>query len=118
MIVEDHEDTRLMMQDMIEGMTGLHTIAASNGAEGLHLLSEARPCLILLDLNMPVMDGWEFREHQQRLSDPELAHVPVIIVSALLDCQAHARDLGAVDCLRKPEDLPRIVSVVRRLCGT
>jgi CheY-like chemotaxis protein len=113
LVVEDHEDTRLMMRDMIECLAGVPTVTASNGAEALDVLAASRPSLILLDLNMPVMNGWEFRLRQQGLEDHTLAAVPVVIVSALLDCDIHARELGAVDWLRKPEDLTRIIEVVR-----
>ena len=56
--------------------------------EGLAALRENRPFLILLDLSMPVMDGWRFRAEQQRLPDGELAGVPVVVLSALSDCES------------------------------
>src|SRR4051794_9814888 len=81
LIVEDDEDLREMMAQMLN-IEGFSTATASNGREALdYLHSTRRPNVILLDLMMPVMDGWEFRRQQQ--ADPQIAPVPVIVLSAL-----------------------------------
>jgi CheY-like chemotaxis protein len=109
LIVEDDADLRDMMAQLLllEGVTA-HT--AANGREALEYLhGSARPALILLDLMMPVMDGWEFRREQQR--DPRLADVPVIILSAL--DQTRAGDIGEAAFMKKPLDFDRLIDLVR-----
>jgi CheY-like chemotaxis protein len=117
LVIEDHEDTRHMVQTVLE-FNGFVTVGAADGLRGLEALHQHHPCVILLDLSMPVMDGWKFRREQQRLSDKELAGVPVIVLSALSDCDKHARDLGAADVIPKPVDLDRMVRVVHQHCGS
>jgi CheY-like chemotaxis protein len=112
LIVEDDEDLRDMMAQMltIEGFTAA-TVA--NGREALDYLHGAtRPHVILLDLMMPVMDGWEFRRRQQ--ADPELARVPVIVLSALDPARASPVDAAAF--LKKPLDFDRLLELVRSHC--
>lgn len=113
LVIEDHSDTRQMVEEFLS-FSGIHVIGAENGVEGLKRLSESRPSVILLDLTMPVMDGWRFREEQARLSDATLAGIPVVILSALHDCQRQAGRLGAVDVIPKPIDFDRMLVVVRR----
>jgi CheY-like chemotaxis protein len=92
---------------------GFAAFTASNGREALeYLRSHECPDLILLDLMMPVMDGWEFRREQQR--DGDLADVPVIVLSAL--DQARAVDVEAMAVLKKPLDFDRLLEMVRRYC--
>src|SRR5687768_10295039 len=103
LVIEDHADTRHMVQEYLQ-CQGIATVGAENGLAGLGALREHRPSLILLDLSMPVMDGWHFRAEQQRLAEAALAQVPVVVLSALNDCEEHARTLGALDVLPKPID--------------
>jgi CheY-like chemotaxis protein len=115
LVVEDHADTRHMVEEYLT-FQGIPTIGAVNGLEGLSALREHRPCLILLDLSMPVMDGWRFREEQRRLPNAELAGVPVMVLSALTDCEAIGRALGAIEVIPKPIDFERLLRVVRDFC--
>ncbi|HET9157657.1 MAG TPA: response regulator, partial [Myxococcaceae bacterium] len=91
-------------------------LGARDGAEALGILGRATdlPCLILLDLMMPVMDGVTFREAQR--GDPRLASIPVVVLSALRDLPAHAGSLDAVSILRKPPSVRELVSVLRAHC--
>jgi CheY-like chemotaxis protein len=74
---------------------GYSVAAAANGREAIdHLRERGRPCVILLDLMMPIMDGWQFRAEQLR--DPGLAPIPVIVISAGADIERKASSLGAV----------------------
>jgi CheY-like chemotaxis protein len=112
LIVEDDEDLREMMAQLLT-LEGFHTATVANGREALEYLHESmKPDVILLDLMMPVMDGWEFRRQQQ--ADPALAPVPVIVLSAL----DHGRgsDLEADAFLKKPLDFDRLLSLVRTYC--
>src|SRR3982750_3855302 len=80
LIVEDDTDVREMMDLLLTSM-GYRTVTAANGAVALERLRQDRPCMVLLDLMMPVMTGWEFRERQ--LNDPLLASIPVLCMSAV-----------------------------------
>jgi CheY-like chemotaxis protein len=112
LIVEDDEDLREMMAQMLT-LEGFQAVAVANGREALEYLHESgRPDVILLDLMMPVMDGWEFRRQQR--ADPALAPVPVIVLSAL--DQARASSLEAEAFLKKPLDFDRLISLVRTYC--
>src|SRR5438105_1865395 len=116
LVVEDDADIRealtLILQD-----EGYDVDGAANGQEALDQLRHGRRAdLIVLDLMMPVMDGWQFRSEQQR--DPTLAAIPVMIVSADGSIQHKAASIGAVDYVKKPIDLDRFLSLVGRHCLT
>jgi len=112
LIVEDDEDLREMMAQLLT-LEGYQAAAVANGREALEYLHDSeKPHVILLDLMMPVMDGWEFRRKQQ--ADPSLAPVPVIVLSAL--DQARASNLEADAFLKKPLDFDRLLALVRAYC--
>lgn len=80
LIVDDDDDIRLALAEVLED-EGYQVRTAANGSEALDLLrTSPNPCMIFLDLMMPVMDGWTFREHQ--LNDPVLAEIPLYVISA------------------------------------
>ena len=86
---------------------------ARNGHKALDYLRRGnRPDLILLDLHLPYMDGWQFRGEQQR--DPALALIPVVVVSGAKDVARSAADLGAVACLEKPVGFDELLEMVRQ----
>jgi CheY-like chemotaxis protein len=112
LIVEDDDDLREMMAHMLT-LEGFDAATVANGREALdYLQNAARPRVILLDLMMPVMDGWEFRRQQK--ADPDLAPVPVIVLSALDQVRASAVDAAAF--LKKPLDFDRLLELVREHC--
>ena len=112
LIVEDDEDLRDMMAQMLT-IEGFHATTVANGREALDYLHTASPPhVILLDLMMPVMDGWEFRRRQQ--ADRDLARVPVIVLSAL--DQARAAIIDATAFLKKPLDFDLLLALVRQHC--
>lgn len=113
LIVDDDTDVREMLE-MFLGHSGYTIDLATNGAEALRKMRERPPCLVLLDLMMPVMSGWQFRERQ--LADPALAGVPVVCITAAYDAQTVSRRLG-LPCLQKPVDLEALVSIVHRACS-
>ena len=114
LVVDDDRDIRDSLVELLEDY-GYQAIGAGNGREALDVLrtAAAPPCLILLDLMMPVMDGQGFREEQ--LKHPEWTEIPVIVLSAYGDVEAQARAL-ALDHLRKPLGMQRLMEVVRRHC--
>ena len=94
-------------------LEGFQAATVSNGREALDYLEDSNaPNLILLDLMMPVMDGWEFRRHQRQ--NPDLSGVPVIVLSAL--DQNRTGGLDPVAFLKKPLDFDRLLQLVRSYC--
>ena len=94
-------------------LEGYQATTVANGREALEYLQhEQAPDVILLDLMMPVMDGWEFRRQQE--ADPALARVPVIVLSAL--DPNRASDVKAAAFLKKPLDFDRLLDLVRSYC--
>ncbi len=102
-----------MLEDCLS-LAGIASVVAGNGREALAALRHSRPCLILLDLCMPIMDGWQFRKEQQQLADRGLADIPVVLLSALANCADESRVMGAVGSLQKPIDLDQLLDIVRR----
>lgn len=113
LIVEDEHDIRAVLTEILED-EGYAVASVPNGLEALMFLQEHRPQLILLDLGMPVMTGWEFRE-QQRLN-PTLADIPVIVMSATPHLSQTAAALHAANCLDKPIELSTLLGMVKQYC--
>jgi CheY-like chemotaxis protein len=112
LVVDDDRDlTRLISKFLtIEGFVAAE---ASNGQEALsYLRGGGDASVILLDLRMPVMDGWAFRREQRE--DPALASIPVVVLTGIEG--DHAQDLGAAAAFHKPVSFPDIVDALRRLC--
>jgi len=109
MVIDDDEPLRESVCDAL-GDAGYSAVSAPNGAAALHDLraGAAKPDVILLDLMMPGMNGWQFREEQLR--DPALADIPVVVMTASRDL----RGLQAGEVLYKPITLDRLLAVVRR----
>jgi two-component system NtrC family sensor kinase len=111
LLVEDDYSIREAVYDILEG-EGYDVVQAENGREALERLrAGAPPDLIVLDLRMPVMDGWEFRAAQK--NDPNLATIPVLAVSA--DGSAKAEAIAAEGYLRKPLSTSTLVEAVARI---
>jgi CheY-like chemotaxis protein len=113
LVVDDDPDICGMLE-MCLGLEGFDVLTACNGRDALRQLHESQPALILLDLMMPVMDGVEFRTHQQ--CEPGLRDIPVVCLSARHDARQMAARLGLAGFLGKPFDLETVVAAVRRLC--
>jgi CheY-like chemotaxis protein len=97
LIVEDDPDIRESLQIVLE-TEGYHARTAANGKEGMAALELIdQPCLVLLDLMMPVMNGWEFLAVQRQ--NDRLSKVPVVVVSAIAD---RTRPLGPIGFMQKP----------------
>jgi CheY-like chemotaxis protein len=117
LVVDDNEDIRESLMNFLQDH-GFSAAGAKNGRDALTKLSAAQPppCLIILDMMMPIMDGWAFREAQLR--DPGLAGIPVVIVSAYKDMLRMIEGLKVKDHLPKPLDLDALLDVVREHCIT
>ena len=114
LVVDDDEDLRTIIQDVLEDQ-GFAVATAANGREALDMLlrGEAAPALILLDLTMPVMDGWAFRREQQQV--PRLAQIPVVLFSGDPDVDDAALSLNAAATMTKPLRLDGLVTLVDQL---
>jgi two-component system chemotaxis response regulator CheY len=113
LIVEDDEDLREMMAQILS-LAGFNAATATNGREALEYLRRGEaPQLILLDLMMPVMDGWEFQREHRR--DPNLADVPVVVLSAV--DETRAAEAATHEFMKKPLDFERLLQIVTGYCG-
>ena len=101
LIVDDDTDVRRALTELLED-EGYAVAGAANGLAALNMMrGGVRPSLILLDLMMPGMNGWDFRNAQLR--DPELSDVPVVVVSASgFNQEAIRTELGSIELVPKP----------------
>ena len=114
LLIEDHAETREGFRTVLE-QHGYAVECAANGREALaKLYGGLRPCIIVMDLMMPVMNGFEFRSEQLR--DAELAGIPLIAYSAATDPKVTARHLDAVAYVEKPIEVERILALVDQHC--
>ena len=113
LVVEDDREQREALCAMLD-LEGFEHAEAANGREALDYLDRSRaPCLVLLDLEMPVMNGWDFREKQ--LEDESLSDIPVVVVTAS-DRASSQRFPGAAGFLWKPLKFEKVVAVLDRMC--
>ena len=112
LIVDDDPAIRDVVSDILE-MSDYCVETACNGAEALDRIRDDRPAAVLLDLMMPVMDGWEFlREYKD---EAPAAPVPVVIMSAAQDASQAVDKLGAQAFLAKPFEIETILAIVGRV---
>ena len=115
LVVEDEEDVRTAMIAALEG-DGYKAVGAENGDDAFSLLRTGlRPCMILLDIGMPVMNGEQFRAQQVR--DEVFAMIPVIVFSGRPDADAVASSLCAVAAVRKPVNFARLLRLLEEHCA-
>ncbi len=113
LVVEDDADIRSGVAEVLR-QEGYEVATAAHGREALDWLCGNSPSVILLDLMMPIMDGWEFRSEQLR--DPRLARIPVVLLSGAGDVRQHATSLGADGFLVKPLDIDELFTAAQRYC--
>jgi CheY-like chemotaxis protein len=114
LVVEDDADSRVMLATVLT-LQNYRVVTAANGAEAIALAREHRPCIILLDLMMPVMDGEQFRAAQ--LEDPAIRDIPVVLVTAAHDGPNRAQSMGAICCIKKPLSLKEVTAHVTAHCS-
>lgn len=115
LIVDDEPDLRQLLTDVLES-EGCQVVRAANGAEALEKITQQRPDLIVLDLMMPVLDGWSFMNSYVAVAGTQ---IPIISLSAVLSDAAMERleRLGVRCCLAKPFDLTELLTCASRLLG-
>ncbi len=111
--IDDDADARELIRRYLE-REGFRVELAADGAQGLELARRLRPDLITLDVMMPGMDGWAVLSSLK--ADPELALIPVVMMT-MLDNRELGVALGAMDCLTKPVDWPKLELLLNRLTG-
>jgi CheY-like chemotaxis protein len=117
LVVDDEPDIRHFTELLLIAH-GYRVVVAGHGRDAIDRLREQRPDLILLDLNMPVMDGWQFRAEQRYFLDKERAAVPVLLMTGSDDAATHVETLRAVGVIRKPVDLDTLLGAVSAAIGS
>jgi CheY-like chemotaxis protein len=115
LVVEDETSAR---EVIVESLTddGIPAVGATDGADAIRVLSGSEPpCVIILDLMMPGMNGWEF--HEWLRAHPVLGAVPVILLSAVRGIEQEARRLGAAGWLAKPVSYEMLRSAIEVHCN-
>jgi len=114
LVVDDNTDLREAIA-LLLALNGMRTHEARDGREALDVLLDGlRPCLVVLDLHMPRMDGVAFRQVQQ--DHRALRYIPVVVLSALPRFESIAQPLGVVASLAKPVDPQRLIALVGQSC--
>jgi len=115
LIVDDYDDGRTSLAEFLEG-SGFRPVTAANGEQGVTVARQLRPEAIVMDLLMPIMDGWEATRRLKALA--ETRDIPVIALTAYGHEDAHreAREAGCTEILVKPVDPNRLLERVRHLC--
>ncbi|HET7231083.1 MAG TPA: response regulator [Longimicrobium sp.] len=116
LLVEDHEDNRIVYRTILEHY-GYRVLLAGDGAEGVRLARQELPDLVLMDVSIPVMDGWEATATLK--ADPATARIPVIALTAhaLAADRARAVEVGCDGYLAKPVEPRVVLQEVRRFLG-
>lgn len=114
-VIDDDADIREMLGEVLT-FEGYRVILATDGESALKSLhASAQPCcLILLDLMMPRMNGWEFRRRQ--IQDPALASIPVLLLTGAVDSAKAAEELAVARVIVKPVDLETLLAHIAALC--
>ena len=111
LVVDDDPSLRELARNLLTSQ-GYHVIVAEHGEDAIRRLRECCPDVIVLDLNMPVMDGWQFRSKQQHLSDKHLAAIPIVLLTAQENAAQHAAALNARAFVSKPFDPVALLDVI------
>ena len=113
MVVEDYDDTRLLLKQLFEGL-GYGVLEASNGQEAVDIAEKEHPDLILMDLDLPILDGIAATQRIRQQTD--LEHVPIVAVTAYPMSYTHVKAFakGSNEYMAKPIDISELTEVVNR----
>ncbi|HEY1387706.1 MAG TPA: response regulator [Ktedonobacterales bacterium] len=110
-LVVDDDDTIAMTLESFLVEEGYPVMVAHNGQEALERVEESSPAVILLDMKMPVMDGWAFASAYRQQDGP---HAPIIVMTAAHDSRQRASEIAADGFVPKPFDLDELLALIRR----
>ena len=108
LVVEDDDGIRDLV-DLVLSSAGYEVLTAPNGAAALQVVGQTRPDLVLLDMRMPVMDGWEFARQYRARPEP---HAPILVLTAARDAAVRAAEIHANGYLGKPFDMQELLTLV------
>ncbi len=110
LVVDDEEIIRTVVGDALQD-EGYRVVEASNGREALEAAAQHRPAVILLDMRMPVLDGWGFvREYRSRPGP----HAPIVVMTAAQNAATWCDEVKGDACLPKPFEIDRLFDTVER----
>jgi len=110
LVVDDDPSIRAVVAQILD-FEGYPVQTATDGAEALAAVAQARPSLVLLDMRMPVLDGWGFARALAARGE----QLPIVVMTAAQDARRWAEEIGAAGYLAKPFELPDLLAVVERL---
>jgi two-component system, chemotaxis family, chemotaxis protein CheY len=117
LVVDDDPDMRRLVETLLTAQ-GYHVILAKHGRDAIYRLRSQCPDLIVLDLKMPVMNGWDFCTEQRYLPDANRATAPVLVMSGVDDAEAQARKLHTAGIVKKPFDPEDLLEAVSAAIGS
>jgi two-component system, chemotaxis family, chemotaxis protein CheY len=112
LVVDDDPDIRELLFTALED-DGFEVVPAGNGQEALAIIETFRPDVIVLDLMMPVMDGWQFAAELRKRDED----IPIVLLSAARDLRTHAKALSAAEIIEKPFDLGDLLPKIARVAS-
>jgi len=113
LIVEDDDGIRDLV-DLVLSSAGYEILTATDGAAALQVVGTTHPDLVLLDMRMPVMDGWEFARRYRAGPEP---HAPIVVMTAARDAAERAAEIDANGYLGKPFDVAELLALVGHLAN-
>ena len=114
LVVDDDAAIREVVAEVLEE-EGYQVTVASSGQDALVAIDADEPALVVLDMRMPVMNGWEFAE---QLSDRPGRRIPLLVMTAAVDADKRAAEIGAAGTLSKPFDLSDLIELVQTLIAS
>ncbi|HEV2613468.1 MAG TPA: response regulator [Gammaproteobacteria bacterium] len=114
LLVEDNEFNSDMLSQRLEG-EGYHVTLAVNGEDAIKAVKNTPPDIILMDMGLPIMDGWEATQHLK--ADPQTKHIPIISLTAhsMLGDRKKAMEAGCDEYETKPIDYPALLGKIEKL---
>jgi two-component system, chemotaxis family, chemotaxis protein CheY len=110
LVVDDDPNILTVVSELLD-MEGYRVETATNGADALQVLDRANPALVLLDMRMPVMDGWGFA---REVASRGLT-LPILVMTAAQNARVWAEEIGAQGFVSKPFEVPALLEAVERL---
>lgn len=110
LVIDDDPSIRAVLNDVLTE-EGYHVQTAANGAEGLLAIEQSAPALILLDMRMPVLNGWGLAD----LLRARGLSIPIVVMTAARDARTWAQEAGAIGYIAKPFDLTELLDAVGRV---